>query len=71
MDAGPDPDPAKAADGEWLKRLEAHPVHVLAVKWIFAQYIKQQGRGLLDIAEELTRQGDPVPFRQRPGPRSD
>jgi len=44
-DIGPHPNPAKAADGKRLKRLEAHPVHSLVVKWIFAQYIKQQGRG--------------------------
>ncbi|WP_396450456.1 recombinase family protein [Actinomadura sp.] len=66
VDAGPHPNPAKAADGKRLKRLEAHPVHSLVVKWIFAQYIKQQGRGLLDIAEELTRQGIPCPSASDP-----
>ncbi|WP_160573684.1 recombinase family protein [Actinomadura physcomitrii] len=65
-DVGPHPNPAKAADGKRLKRLEAHPVHSLVVKWIFAQYIKQHGRGLTDIAEELTRQGIPSPSASDP-----
>ncbi|TDB89990.1 recombinase family protein [Actinomadura sp. KC216] len=66
VDAGPHPNPAKAADGKRLKRLAAHPVHALVVKWIFAQYIKQRGRGLMDIAEELTRQGIPCPSASDP-----
>lgn len=65
-DVGPHPNPAKAADGKRLKRLEAHPVHSVIVKWIFAQYIKQRGRGLKDIAEELTRQGIPSPSASDP-----
>ncbi|MGI5165621.1 recombinase family protein [Spirillospora sp. CA-253888] len=66
VDAGPHPNPAKAADGKRLKRLVAHPVHSLVVKWIFAQYIKQRGKGLLDIAEELTRMGIPSPSASDP-----
>jgi site-specific DNA recombinase len=36
-DAGPHPNPAKAADGKRLRRLEADPVTSLVVRWIFAQ----------------------------------
>ncbi|MGI8334736.1 recombinase family protein [Actinomadura scrupuli] len=54
-DVGAHPNPSKAADGKRLKRLVAHPVTSLVVKWIFAQYLR--GRGTKDIAEELTRQG--------------
>jgi DNA invertase Pin-like site-specific DNA recombinase len=64
-DVGPHPNPAKAADGKRLKRLVAHPVTSLVVKWIFAQYLA--GRGTMDIAEELTRQGIPCPSASDPG----
>ncbi|WP_206185060.1 recombinase family protein, partial [Thermoactinospora rubra] len=55
VDVGPHPNPAKAADGKRLRKLAAHPVHALIVKWIFAEFIK--GRGMYDLAEDLTRQG--------------
>jgi DNA invertase Pin-like site-specific DNA recombinase len=63
-DIGPHPNPAKAADGKRLKRLVAHPITSLVVKWIFAQYLK--GRGTMDIAEDLTRQGVPSPSASDP-----
>jgi len=63
-DAGPHPNPAKAADGKRLRRLEADPVTSLVVRWIFAQFIS--GRGVFDIAEDLTRQGIPSPSASDP-----
>ncbi|GAA2406066.1 recombinase family protein [Actinomadura vinacea] len=66
-DVGPHPNPAKAANGKRLRRLVPHPAYSLVVKWIFAQYIKQNGKGLGDIAEELTRQGIPSPSASDPG----
>jgi site-specific DNA recombinase len=67
VDVGPHPNPAKAADGKRLHRLVPHPAHSLVVKWIYAQYIKQHGKGLGEIAEELTRQGIPSPSASDPG----
>ncbi|RSN61941.1 recombinase family protein [Actinomadura sp. WAC 06369] len=64
VDAGPHPNPAKAADGKRLRRLVPHPAFSLVVKWIFAQFIG--GRGLFDIAEELTREGVPSPSAADP-----
>ena len=64
IDAGPHPNPAKAADGKRLRKLEADPVTSLVVRWIFAQFIK--GRGMFDIAEDLTRQGIPSPSASDP-----
>ncbi len=65
IDAGPHPNPAKAADGKRLRRLVPHPAFSLMVKWIFAQFIG--GRGIFDIAEELTREGVPSPSAADPG----
>lgn len=64
IDAGPHPNPAKAADGKRLRRLVPHPAYSLVVKWIFAQFIG--GRGIFDIAEELTREGVPSPSAADP-----
>jgi site-specific DNA recombinase len=64
VDAGPHPNPAKAAEGKRLRKLTPHPVFALVVKWIFAQFIK--GRGLFDIAEDLTRQGIASPSASDP-----
>ncbi|WP_205719238.1 recombinase family protein [Actinomadura geliboluensis] len=64
IDAGPHPNPAKAADGKRLRRLVSHPAYSLVVKWIFAQFIG--GRGIFDIAEELTREGVPSPSAADP-----
>ncbi|MGH3519349.1 MAG: recombinase family protein [Haloechinothrix sp.] len=58
-DAGPHPNPAKAADGKRLRRLEPDPVTAPIVGRIFQEY--QSGRGLFSIAEELTRDGIPSP----------
>ncbi|MFC6879659.1 MULTISPECIES: recombinase family protein [Actinomadura] len=64
VDAGPHPNPAKAAEGKRLRRLVPHPAYSLVVKWIFAQFIG--GRGIFDIAEDLTRQGVPSPSAADP-----
>jgi site-specific DNA recombinase len=58
-DAGPHPNPAKAADGKRLHRLEPDPATSPAVIRIFAEYLA--GRGLFAIAEGLTRDGIPSP----------
>src|SRR6266851_2590118 len=52
-DAGPHPNPAKAADGKRLHKLEPDPEIAWVVKRIFAEYLA--GRGLFAIAEGLTR----------------
>ena len=52
-DAGPHPNPAKAADGKRLHKLEPHPDTAWVVRRIFAEYLA--GRGLFAIAEGLTR----------------
>jgi site-specific DNA recombinase len=58
-DAGPHPNPAKAADGKRLHRLEPDPATAPVVVRIFAEYLA--GRGLFAIAEGLTRDGIPSP----------
>jgi DNA invertase Pin-like site-specific DNA recombinase len=58
-DAGPHPNPAKAADGRRLHRLEPDPVTAPVVARIFAEYAA--GRGLTSIARGLTRDGIPCP----------
>ncbi|GAA2682312.1 MULTISPECIES: recombinase family protein [Actinosynnema] len=52
-DAGPHPNPGKAADGKRLHRLEVDPVAAPVVRRIFAEYVG--GRGIFAIAEALTR----------------
>ncbi|WP_433754721.1 recombinase family protein [Nocardia sp. CA-135398] len=71
-DAGPHPNPAKAADGKRLHRLESDPVTAPVVQRIFAEYLG--GRGIYAIAEALTRDDvpspsayDPARNRHRPG----
>ncbi|XWT37404.1 recombinase family protein [Streptomyces noursei] len=54
-DAGPHPNPAKAADGKRLHRLEPDPVTAPVVVRIFTEYLR--GKGLYAIAEGLTRDG--------------
>jgi DNA invertase Pin-like site-specific DNA recombinase len=54
-DAGPHPNPAKAADGRRLHRLELDPVAAPVVTRIFAEFLA--GYGLYTIAEGLTRDG--------------
>ena len=58
-DAGPHPNPAKAADGKRLHKLEPDPETAWVVRRIFAEYLA--GRGLFAIAEGLTRDRVPSP----------
>jgi site-specific DNA recombinase len=54
-DAGPHPNPGKAALGIRMHRLEPDPVTAPVVVRIFEEYVA--GRGLFAIAEGLTRDG--------------
>jgi site-specific DNA recombinase len=58
-DAGPHPNPGKAAAGQRAHRLEPDPVAAPIVVRIFAEYLT--GRGLFAIAEGLTRDAVPSP----------
>ena len=58
-DAGPHPNPSKAAEGKRLHRLEPDPVTESIVKRIFSEYIA--GRGMTSIARGLTHDGIPCP----------
>ncbi|MEV0038108.1 recombinase family protein [Streptomyces sp. NPDC050804] len=58
-DAGPHPNPTKAADGKRLHRLEPDPVTAPVVVRIFTEYLL--GKGLYAIAEGLTRDSIPCP----------
>ncbi len=58
-DAGPHPNPAKAADGRRLHKLEPGPQTAWVIRRIFAEYLA--GRGLFAIAEGLTRDRVPSP----------
>ncbi|MFD2415344.1 recombinase family protein [Amycolatopsis pigmentata] len=64
-DAGPHPNPAKAADGKRLHRLEPDPDTAPMVRRIFAEYLA--GRGIFAIAEGLTRDGVASPSASDPG----
>jgi site-specific DNA recombinase len=64
VDCGPHPNPAKAADGKRLHKLEPHPDYAPAVKWIFQQYLR--GRGLYAIAEALIAAGFLSPSQSDP-----
>jgi site-specific DNA recombinase len=59
VDAGPHPNPAKAADGRRLHRLDLDPVTAPVVERIFREYLA--GRGIYAIAEELTSEGIACP----------
>jgi site-specific DNA recombinase len=63
-DAGPHPNPGKAADGKRLHRLEPDPATAPIVGRIFAQYL--DGKGLFAIAEGLTADGVPCPSAADP-----
>ncbi len=63
-DAGPHPNPAKAADGKRLHRLEVDLVAAPIVQRIFAEYL--DGRGLYAIAEGLTADDIPCPSAHDP-----
>ncbi|MGG2459728.1 recombinase family protein [Streptomyces sp. RGM 3693] len=58
-EAGPHPNPAKAADGKRLHRLEPDPETAWVVVRIFTEYLR--GKGFYAIAESLTRDGIPSP----------
>ncbi|WP_345540986.1 recombinase family protein, partial [Phytohabitans rumicis] len=64
-DAGPHPNPAKAADGKRLHKLEPDPATGPVVKRIFALYLS--GLGIFTIAERLTRDGISSPSAADPG----
>ncbi|HDH27385.1 MAG TPA: recombinase family protein, partial [Actinobacteria bacterium] len=73
-DAGPHPNPAKAAAGQELHRLELDPTVAPVVQRIFAEFLA--GRGLYTIAEGLTADGilspsahDPARNRHRASSR--
>ncbi|WP_239342452.1 recombinase family protein, partial [Frankia sp. CiP3] len=63
-DAGPHPNPAKAADGKRLHVLEPDPVTSPIIARIFREYAT--GRGLYAIAEGLTADGIPSPSAHDP-----
>jgi len=63
-DAGPHPNPAKAALGQHLRRLEPDPIAAPVVQRIFDEYIA--GAGWMRIAEGLTRDGIPSPSAHDP-----
>jgi DNA invertase Pin-like site-specific DNA recombinase len=58
-DAGPHPNPSKAADGKRLQVLEPDSITAPVVKRIFDEYLA--GRGCYAIAEQLNRDGIPSP----------
>ena len=63
-DAGPHPNPGKAANGQRSHRLEPDEVTAPMVRRIFAEYI--DGFGFYAIAEGLTRDGVPCPSAADP-----
>jgi site-specific DNA recombinase len=64
VDAGPHPNPAKAADGRRLHALAPDPSTKHVVRRIYAEYLT--GRGLKAIAEGLTRDDVPSPSAYDP-----
>ena len=64
VDAGPHPNPAKAADGKRMHKLDLDPETAPVVRRIFAEFIA--GRGIFAIAEGLTRDGIPSPSAHDP-----
>ncbi|MEV4730142.1 recombinase family protein [Saccharopolyspora sp. NPDC049426] len=63
VDAGPHPNPSRAADGYRLKVLAIDNEVVDVVRWIFAEYLS--GRGDRAIANGLNRDGFPCPSARR------
>jgi site-specific DNA recombinase len=63
-DAGPHPNPAKAAAGQKLHRLELDPEASPVVQRIFTEYLA--GKGLYTIAQGLTADGIPSPSAHDP-----
>ena len=64
-DAGPHPNPEKAASGARLHRLEPHPESGPVVQRIFGMYLS--GAGFKSIASILTAEGVPSPSAADPG----
>jgi site-specific DNA recombinase len=64
VDAGPHPNPAKAADGKRLHKLALDPETAHIVMRIFAEFLA--GSGIFAIAEGLTRDGIPSPSAHDP-----
>lgn len=64
-DAGPHPNPAKAADGKRLRRLERDPVAAPVVARIYDMYLRQN-LGIKTIAQRLTDDGIPSPSGHDP-----
>lgn len=67
-DAGPHPNPAKAADGKRLHVLAIDEPAAAVVERIFAEYLT--GHGMYAIAEHLTRDGIPCPSAHDPARNS-
>ncbi len=65
IEAGPHPNPAKAADGKRLHALAIDEAAAAMVRRIFAEFLS--GAGLYAIAEHLTRDGIPCPSAHDPG----
>ncbi|WP_405090257.1 recombinase family protein [Micromonospora sp. NBC_01392] len=63
-DAGPHPNPGKAADGRRLHKLEPDPATASVVRRIFAMYLANNG--YFAIAEALTHDGIPSPSAADP-----
>ncbi|WP_080644102.1 recombinase family protein [Salinispora arenicola] len=63
-DAGPHPNPSKAADGRRLHKLEPDPTTAPVVRRIFAMYLANNG--YFAIAEALTRDGIASPSAADP-----
>ena len=59
IDAGPHPNPAKAADGKRLYVLARDEAAAIVVERIFAEFLA--GYGIFAIAERLTHDGIPCP----------
>ncbi len=59
IDAGPHPNPAKAADGKRLSILARDEPAAIVVERIFAEFLA--GYGIFAIAERLTQDGIPCP----------
>jgi site-specific DNA recombinase len=64
-DAGPHPNPAKAADGRRLQALEPDPITGPIVQRIYAEYLA--GYGIFAIAQRLTADGVLSPSAADPG----
>ncbi|WP_329521820.1 recombinase family protein [Spirillospora sp. NBC_01491] len=69
VDAGPHPNPPKAADGKRMRRLAIDECAAAIVQRIFAEFLGLGGnreRGFFAIASGLTRDGVPCPAAHDP-----